>query len=194
MKNAKARAFDKEAPPLRGMTFETDLGWMALVRRDEKVARFQFGYPSEPAARKAIRAELGDRHEQLEWVAPDTREKSWVRELTRYAAGHKAQLDEIPVDESKMTDFQRKVRQACRKLKRGETATYGELARKVGRPGAARAVGTVMSRNPTPLIIPCHRVVGVTGLGGFSAPQGLSMKEFLLRQERGESCCGCDEC
>jgi methylated-DNA-[protein]-cysteine S-methyltransferase len=194
MKNAKTKAFEKEAPSLRGMAFETDLGWMVLIRRGEKVARFQFGYPSESAARKAIRAELGDRHEQLEWVAPDTREKSWVRDLTRYAAGHNAQLDEIPVDESKMTEFQRKVRQACRKLKRGETATYGELARKVGRPGAARAVGTVMSRNPTPLIIPCHRVVGVTGLGGFSAPQGLSMKEFLLRLERGESCCGCDEC
>jgi methylated-DNA-[protein]-cysteine S-methyltransferase len=194
MKNAKTKAFKKEAPSLRGMAFETDLGWMVLIRRGEKVARFQFGYDSESAARKAIRAELGDRHEQLEWVAPDKREMSWVRELTRYAAGHKAQLDEIPVDESKMTEFQRKVRQACRKLKRGETATYGELARKVGRPGAARAVGTVMSRNPTPLIIPCHRVVGVTGLGGFSAPQGLSMKEFLLRLERGESCCGCDEC
>lgn len=194
MKNAKTKAFEKEAPSLRGMAFETDLGWMVLIRRGEKVARFQFGYPSESAARKAIRAELGDRHEQLEWVAPDTREKSWVRDLTRYAAGHNAQLDEIPVDESKMTEFQRKVRQACRKLKRGETATYGELARKVGRPGAARAVGTVMSRNPTPLIIPCHRVVGVTGLGGFSAPQGLSMKDFLLRLERGESCSGCDEC
>jgi methylated-DNA-[protein]-cysteine S-methyltransferase len=194
MKNAKTKAFGKEAPSLRGMAFETDLGWMVLIRRAEKVARFQFGYPSEPAARKAIGDEVRGMQERLEWVAPDSLERGWIRELTRYASGQKSRLEEIPVDESKMTEFQRKVRQACRKLKRGETATYGELARKVGRPGAARAVGTVMSRNPTPLIIPCHRVVGVTGLGGFSAPQGLSMKEFLLRLERGESCCGCDEC
>lgn len=190
----KTKTLEKEPILLRGLTFETELGWMVLVRRGEKVARFQFGYPSEAAARKAIRAELGDRHEQIAWVAPDALEKSWIRELTRYATGHKAQLDAIPVDESGMTEFQRKVRQACRKLKPGETATYGELAKKVGRPGAARAVGTVMSRNPTPLIMPCHRVVGSVGLGGFSAPQGLSMKEFLLRLERGESCCGCDEC
>jgi methylated-DNA-[protein]-cysteine S-methyltransferase len=194
MKNAKTRAFDEEAPPLRGMTFETDLGWMVLVRRADKVARFQFGYPCESAARKAIGVEVRGIQTHLDWVAPDRLERSWIRELTRYAAGQKSRLDEIPVDESKLTEFQRKVRLACRKLKLGQTATYGELAKKVGRPGAARAVGTVMSRNPTPLIIPCHRVVGVTGLGGFSAPQGLGMKEFLLRLERGESCCGCDEC
>lgn len=192
--SVKTKTLEKEPVLLRGLTFETELGWMVLVRRGEKVARFQFGYPSEAAARKAIRSELGDRQEQLNWVAPDAREKSWVRELTRYAAGHKVQLDDIPVDESGMTEFQRKVRQACRKLKPGETATYGELAKKVGRPGAARAVGTVMSRNPTPLIMPCHRVVGSVGLGGFSAPQGLRMKEFLIGLERGESCCGCDEC
>jgi len=192
MKNAKKRAFDKEAPPLRGMAFKTDLGWMVLVRRAEEVARFQFGYPSESAARKAIGDEVRGMQTYLDWVAPDSLERSWIRELTRYAAGQTSRLDEIPVDESKMTEFQSKVRLACRKLKLGQTATYGELAKKVGRPGAARAVGTVMSRNPTPLLIPCHRVVGVAGLGGFSAPQGLSMKRLLLSLEHGKSCSGCE--
>lgn len=180
--------------PLRGTTFESELGWMVLVRRGETVARFQFGYPSEAAGRKAILGEVKGKDETLIWVDADALERGWIRELSRYAAGQKADLDKIPVDESGMTDFQRRVRLACRRLRSGETATYGELARKVGRPGAARAVGTVMSRNPTPLIIPCHRVVGVSGLGGFSAPQGLSMKRLLLSLERGESCCGCGRC
>lgn len=192
--SAKVKASDKEVTPLRGMTFESELGWMVLVRRGDLVARFQFGYPSESAARKAIRDEATAMRAQLDWVDPDRLERGWIRELSRYAAGQNSRLDEIPIDESKMTEFQRKVRTACRRLKPGQTATYGELARKVGRPGAARAVGTVMSRNPTPLIIPCHRVVGVAGLGGFSAPQGLSMKRLLLSLEHGKSCCGCEEC
>jgi methylated-DNA-[protein]-cysteine S-methyltransferase len=84
--------------------------------------------------------------------------------------------------------FARKVLQACRKIAFGRTTTYSELARQVGSPRAARAVGGVMAANPIPLIIPCHRVLRTDGgLGGFSAPGGTAIKQKMLRHEQGGS-------
>jgi len=80
------------------------------------------------------------------------------------------------------TPFQRAVWQAMLSIPRGATISYAELARRVGRPGAARAVGQAVGSNPVPLLIPCHRVVASDGgLGGFGG--GLPMKRALLRQE-----------
>lgn len=56
----------------------------------------------------------------------------------------------------------------AKRIPRGATLTYGEVARRAGAPGAARAVGQAMRRNPTPLVVPCHRVVASSGLGGYS--------------------------
>ncbi|MGB9602514.1 MAG: methylated-DNA--[protein]-cysteine S-methyltransferase [Verrucomicrobiia bacterium] len=87
-----------------------------------------------------------------------------------------------PLDLSEGTDFQRLVWGELKKIKWGETKTYGELARKIGYTNAARAVGLACGANPVPIIIPCHRVVGVNGqLGGFSA--GLRWKKLLLKIE-----------
>lgn len=80
------------------------------------------------------------------------------------------------------TPFTRRVLAALRRVPRGTTRTYGALARRVGAPRAARAVGTACGANPLPLFIPCHRVVAAGGrLGGFSA--GVAWKRFLLAQE-----------
>jgi len=68
----------------------------------------------------------------------------------------------------------------------GETVTYGELAALAGQPGKARAVGQAMARNPWPLIVPCHRVLGAGGcLTGYTNPHGLPLKELLLQMEGG---------
>ena len=73
-------------------------------------------------------------------------------------------------------------RQALRRIPAGHTTTYGALAQQVGAPRAARAVGTVMNRNPLPIVLPCHRVVGANGsLTGYGG--GLNRKEWLLRLE-----------
>ncbi len=77
------------------------------------------------------------------------------------------------------TDFQRQVWQAITEIPAGETKTYGELARAVGRPRAYRAVANACGKNPLPIFIPCHRVVAANGeIGGFSA--GLPWKRLLL--------------
>ncbi|MBN2152266.1 MAG: methylated-DNA--[protein]-cysteine S-methyltransferase [Candidatus Lokiarchaeota archaeon] len=81
------------------------------------------------------------------------------------------------------TPFARKVVEALRSTKAGETTTYAELAAKAGAPGAARAVGNVMRRNPFPIVIPCHRVVSRSGLGGYSGDvhgTSLLIKQALL--------------
>jgi methylated-DNA-[protein]-cysteine S-methyltransferase len=85
----------------------------------------------------------------------------------------------LPTD---ATPFARAVWQATAAIPYGETRTYGELARAAGSPGAARAVGGAMAKNPLPLVIPCHRVVGAGGrIGGFSP--GVSLKRCLLAHE-----------
>jgi methylated-DNA-[protein]-cysteine S-methyltransferase len=95
---------------------------------------------------------------------------------------------EVPpfvLDLSALTAFQRDVLQASAAIPPGETRTYGDLARRLGRPRASRATGQALSANPFPLIIPCHRVVAAHGLGGYR--WGLDLKKKLLDLERGRS-------
>ena len=78
--------------------------------------------------------------------------------------------------------YRRRVWDALMQIPFGNTSTYGALASAVG--GAARSIGQACRNNPVPIFIPCHRVVGSTGLGGFSGGEGLQIKEFLLDHER----------
>jgi len=78
--------------------------------------------------------------------------------------------------------FQQQVWQTLNTIPYGTTVTYGVLARQLG--NVARAIGTACGRNPLPIVIPCHRVVGSSGLGGFSAPGGLAAKRWLLAHEK----------
>ena len=83
------------------------------------------------------------------------------------------------------TDFQNQVWRALSEIPFGETRSYGEIARRIGNPGAVRAVGAANGRNPLSIIVPCHRVIGASGkLTGFAG--GLEIKEQLLSLERGE--------
>ena len=82
----------------------------------------------------------------------------------------------------KGTKFQRHVWDCIAEIPYGETKTYGELAQAMGNPGAARAVGQACNANPLALVVPCHRVVGSSGLGGFAG--GCAVKEYLLHLEQ----------
>jgi methylated-DNA-[protein]-cysteine S-methyltransferase len=101
-----------------------------------------------------------------------------------YLAGDLSALDDVEVDPGG-TPFQRSVWSALRAIPTGSTTTYGEIARRVGRPRASRAVGLANSRNPVAIVIPCHRVVGAGGaLTGYAG--GLARKRWLLAHERGK--------
>lgn len=101
-------------------------------------------------------------------------------QISDYFAGRRSSFD-VPLD-LRGTDFQRDVWRELQRIGYGKTTSYGELARKVGRPRGARAVGAAVGRNPISIIVPCHRVVGSDGrLTGFAG--GLTSKTRLLELE-----------
>ena len=103
------------------------------------------------------------------------------RELDDYFEGRRRSFD-LSLDLDRVAPFHREVLVELAQVPFGQTTTYGTLAAQAGRPSAARAVGTVMNRNPIPIVLPCHRVVGANGsLTGYAG--GLHVKEALLRLE-----------
>ena len=110
------------------------------------------------------------------------RAASSLSQINDYLHGERAEFD-LPIDWSVMSSFQQEVLKETVAIPAGEVATYGEIAYRVGNPRAARAVGRALATNPIPLVIPCHRGVGVDGLGGFSAPGKLKTKAWLLNLE-----------
>ncbi|MEX2479552.1 MAG: methylated-DNA--[protein]-cysteine S-methyltransferase [Gammaproteobacteria bacterium] len=104
--------------------------------------------------------------------------------VINHLAGRSADLDGIAVDLSACTPFRRTVYAAARSIPPGQTLGYGELAARIGTPGAARAIGQAMGSNPCPIIVPCHRVLAANGkAGGFSASGGTTTKACMLRIE-----------
>ena len=112
--------------------------------------------------------------------------KTLQEQIIAYFEGARIDFSpDIPVLLDGFSTFGRSVLTTCRKIKPGRTITYGALAKKIGRPAASRAVGSTLAKNPLPLIIPCHRVLRTDGgLGGFSAPGGIVLKEKMLELER----------
>jgi methylated-DNA-[protein]-cysteine S-methyltransferase len=103
------------------------------------------------------------------------------RQLDEYFDGSRRTFD-VALDVHLLADFNRRVLRELARVPYGEVVTYGELAVRAARPRAARAVGMVMNRNPLPIVLPCHRVVGASGkLVGYAG--GLDRKETLLRLE-----------
>ena len=101
--------------------------------------------------------------------------------LKRYASGKRVTFDD-KLDLANATPFQQAVWEATRAIPYGETHSYEWIARRIGKPKAARAVGQALNRNPFPIIVPCHRVIGKSGgLTGFSC--GLDVKRRLLELE-----------
>ncbi len=125
----------------------------------------------------AALAELGAPREAVADAAPF---RALTANLARYFRGEPEDF-EMALDLGDGSEFQRRVWAALRQIPRGATRSYGRVAAEVGKPGGARAVGQAVGRNPLSIVVPCHRVVGATGLGGFGG--GLEMKRKLLALE-----------
>jgi len=157
------------------IVFNTDMGWVAIVGSGRGLVSISLPHNSDKEAYYSIGKDI-----KYATSSP-YRFKDLIKRLKAYFSGHKVLFpDEL--DLSAATQFQREVWQAGRLMPYGETRSYSWLAKKVGKPEAARAVGQALGKNRLPIIIPCHRVISSNGsLGGFSG--GLEMKRRLLRLE-----------
>ncbi|MDP9139936.1 MAG: methylated-DNA--[protein]-cysteine S-methyltransferase [Pseudomonadota bacterium] len=114
-------------------------------------------------------------------IRPGSIDRSFHGAIDAYFAGDHARLDALQI-ETGGTDFQRQLWRSLRTIPAGQTISYGELARNLGRPDASRAVGQANGANPISIVVPCHRVIGsnasLTGYGG-----GIARKQWLLQHE-----------
>jgi methylated-DNA-[protein]-cysteine S-methyltransferase len=155
----------------------TDWGIVGIIARGRSLLRLVLPVRNEDQAHCAIEefdASATHRGHLLEDLQKD---------VADYFQGIPVQFD-VPLDVSFTNAFRRKILMTCAQIEYGQTLSYGQLASQSGHPGAARAVGNVMAQNPIPIIIPCHRVITADGrLGGYSAGEGVSFKEKLLKME-----------
>jgi methylated-DNA-[protein]-cysteine S-methyltransferase len=154
------------------------IGTVHLVSDGRSLLALDFGRPEERLL-ELLRRRLGDALAFAEAEDP----QGFASALRAYFSGRIDALRDLPADGGG-TPFQRRVWSALRQIPPGETRSYGELASRLGMPGAARAVGAANARNPVNLVVPCHRVIGgmgaLTGYGG-----GIARKQWLLALERG---------
>ena len=132
-----------------------------------------------PVEAVGTRAEFEVRHPRNAYFV-DAPPRSLARHLSHTI--ETGRLGRLPVDLSSIGEFQRKVLEKCAEIPPGEIRPYGWIAREIGNPGAVRAVGTALGRNPVPVLIPCHRVVRTDGRIGNYA-YGSPMKRELLEHE-----------
>jgi methylated-DNA-[protein]-cysteine S-methyltransferase len=154
---------------------DTPLGTLLLAKTERGLCRI--GYDPDPDRDAEMLARVfGRRVLRAPGALDDER-----RQLDEYFEGRR-QTFELQLDLGLSRDFSRHVLLELARVPYGEVTTYGALASRAGRPRAARAVGTVMNRNPIPIVLPCHRVVGASGsLVGYGG--GLERKQALLRLE-----------
>jgi methylated-DNA-[protein]-cysteine S-methyltransferase len=148
----------------------TPIGKLLLAGEGDKLSLL--GFPQGAMAR---------RH-QVGWREDATPFKAAMRQLDSYFAGEGRHFELALAPTG--TAFQQRVWQALTEIPYGQTCSYGELAKRIGKPAASRAVGAANGLNPIPIIVPCHRVIGSNGkLTGFGG--GLATKQFLLNLEAG---------
>jgi methylated-DNA-[protein]-cysteine S-methyltransferase len=154
---------------------ETPVGPLLVGVSDQGLCRVSFD-PAPEAELERLARDFGPRVLRTPAALDRVR-----RELDEYFAGRRQAFD-LELDLRATPEFHRRVLAELNRVEYGHTTTYGALAKQVGAPRAARAVGTVMNRNPLPIVLPCHRVVGANGsLTGYGG--GLDRKEWLLRLE-----------
>ena len=160
--------------------FETAIGTCGVVWSARGIVAVQL--PETDAA--ATRARVHRHHPTAGEGPPPARVRHAIDGIIALLGGEKRDLTDIAVDDSKQSDFNKRVYAIVRKIPPGAAMTYGEVAERLGDKALSRDVGQAMGENPTPLIMPCHRVLAAGGkTGGFSASGGVVTKLRLLTIE-----------
>lgn len=160
--------------------FDTDLGLVALAATSQGVVRCDLPGSDPDALVEEVIARTG-----LEPSEGGRLVDEAADQLLAYMAGDRQRFD-LDLDWRLIGGFHRQVLKATARIPYGRTVSYGEVAAMAGRPGAARAAGTALSRNPIALIVPCHRVIRADGsIGGFGGgANSISLKKHLLALEQ----------
>lgn len=158
---------------------DTPVGQMLVVADDEGNLRATFWTEKD----REMQSFLERHYAPVRVVLEAARDPHGLTSaMARYFAGELHAIDELPV-KTAGTPFQRTVWRALREIPCGTTISYGELARRIGKPDAVRAVGTANGGNPVGVVVPCHRVIGANGsLTGYGG--GMERKRWLLDHER----------
>jgi len=160
--------------------FDTPVGRCGIVWSERGVTGVQLPNGGESATRRGLVRRFPDVPES---VPPEPVRRA-VDGIVALLRGEACDLCAVELDLDGVPDFERRVYEIARSIPPGKTLTYGEIAVRLGEPGAAREVGRALGRNPVPLVVPCHRVVAADGtLGGFSAHGGTAAKRRLLEIE-----------
>jgi methylated-DNA-[protein]-cysteine S-methyltransferase len=158
---------------------ETPIGELVIVADDAGRLRAVEWTDHDANLQRSLRLQYGERGFSL---TPAPNPAGLSAAMRAYFAGNLTAIDDLPVATGG-TDFQRQVWRALRQIPCGETISYGELARRIDRPAAVRAVGLANGSNPISVVVPCHRVIGsdgsLTGYGG-----GIERKRWLLTHEQ----------
>ena len=161
--------------------FDTAIGRCGIAWNERGVAGVQLPEGSEHDTRTRLRRRFADARETPP-PAPVQRAIDGVVALLR---GEPSELDAVTLDMEGVPPFHRRVYEVARTIPPGTTLSYGEVAARMGEPGAARDVGQALGQNPFAIIVPCHRVLAANGkVGGFSARGGVRTKLRLISSER----------
>jgi methylated-DNA-[protein]-cysteine S-methyltransferase len=160
--------------------FDTPIGTCGVAWNGDVVEGVQL-----PEARATdTKRRLQDRFDGATEATPPSAIQDVIRRKVESLRGEADDLVDVPLDFDALPAFRRKVFEVVRTIPAGETMSYGEVAAAVGSPGAARAVGQALGRNPYPIVVPCHRVLAAGGhVGGFTATGGISIKVKMLAAE-----------
>ena len=153
----------------------TPAGRVVVISAGRDLLAVEMGLASPGEARRLV-----EKH--FPQAAPVEGESEAGLQLREYFAGRRRRFDLRPVLDG-LPPFHKAALGACSEIPFGEVRTYADIAAATGSPRAARAVGQAMRRNPTPIVIPCHRVVAACRIGGFSAHGGIRAKRALLAFE-----------
>lgn len=164
--------------------FDTVIGRCGLAWGDRGLIGVQLPEATPGAAWARLRKRFPDAVE----AEPPSEIETVIDRIRDLLAGGRDDLADVVLDVEGQSAFNLRVYAIARAIPPGETSTYGEVARAMGEPGAARAVGKALGENPWPIVVPCHRVLGSSGsMGGFSAPGGSTTKARLLTIEKAKT-------